>query len=189
MSGRKSERHSAADLSSLRPGIGSRFRIGVGRADWSRLPLPPNRTGGFPASGSPVDGLTFMRVDRPKHGRSPDCTAPVRRRRCCASVIQAKPLASFHSRDESRQQARCPDTRFGHLPQRVESGRSGLLSQRHCRRCVFRLSGHCAFHLPASLRSPGVTRLRRYYGRSDSCPAAPCLAARFRSARTGLFAS
>jgi len=27
-------------------------------------------------------------------------------------------------------------------------------------------------HLPASLRSTGVTRLRRYYGRSDSCPAA-----------------
>lgn len=25
-------------------------------------------------------------------------------------------------------------------------------------------------HLPASLRSAGVTRLRRYYGRSDSCP-------------------
>jgi hypothetical protein len=27
-------------------------------------------------------------------------------------------------------------------------------------------------HLPASLRSPGVTRLQRYYGRSDSCSAA-----------------
>ena len=29
--------------------------IGVGRAVW-RLPLPPNRTGGFPAYGSPVGG-------------------------------------------------------------------------------------------------------------------------------------
>lgn len=29
----------------------------------------------------------------------------------------------------------------------------------------------CVIHLPASLRSPGVTRLRRYYERSDSCPA------------------
>jgi len=28
--------------------------IGVGRA---MLPLPPNRTGSFPASGSPVDGV------------------------------------------------------------------------------------------------------------------------------------
>jgi hypothetical protein len=31
-------------------------RIGVGRTDWYRSPLPPNRTGGSPASGSPVDG-------------------------------------------------------------------------------------------------------------------------------------
>src|SRR5665213_480683 len=30
--------------------------IGVGKADWFRLPLPPNRTGGFPASGFPVSG-------------------------------------------------------------------------------------------------------------------------------------
>src|SRR6266542_30213 len=37
--------------------------IGVGRADWFRLPLPPNRTGGSPASGSPVGGLTFERID------------------------------------------------------------------------------------------------------------------------------
>lgn len=36
--------------------------IGVGRADWFRLPLPPNRTGGFPASGSPVGGFTSPRI-------------------------------------------------------------------------------------------------------------------------------
>jgi hypothetical protein len=38
-----------------------KHRIGVGRADWSRLPLPPNRTGGFlPARrDSPVDGLNL----------------------------------------------------------------------------------------------------------------------------------
>ena len=33
-----------------------RVHIGVGRADWLRLPLPPNRAGGSPAHGSPVDG-------------------------------------------------------------------------------------------------------------------------------------
>ncbi|MGO9269512.1 MAG: AbrB/MazE/SpoVT family DNA-binding domain-containing protein, partial [Terriglobia bacterium] len=38
--------------------------IGVGRAGLA-LPLPPNRTGGFPASGSPVGGLTSERIDRP----------------------------------------------------------------------------------------------------------------------------
>src|SRR5437867_11095073 len=32
------------------------FSIGVGRGDWIRSSLPPNRTGGFPASGSPVSG-------------------------------------------------------------------------------------------------------------------------------------
>jgi len=56
-----------------------------------------------------------------------------------------------------------------------------LLSQRHCRRCVFRSSGHYAFHLPGTLRSTGVTRLHHYYGSSDSCPTQSC--------RTGLFAS
>ena len=30
--------------------------IGVGRPDWVRAPLPPNRAGGSPAHGSPVDG-------------------------------------------------------------------------------------------------------------------------------------
>ena len=46
---------------------------------------------------------------------------------------------------------------------------SGLLSQRHCRRCIFRSSGHDAFHLPGTLRSTRVTRFHRYYGSSDSC--------------------
>ena len=30
--------------------------IGVGRTHWVESPLPPNRTGGSPASGSLVDG-------------------------------------------------------------------------------------------------------------------------------------
>jgi hypothetical protein len=37
--------------------------IGVGRTDGLRFPLPPNRTGGFPASGSPVGGVTSERSD------------------------------------------------------------------------------------------------------------------------------
>lgn len=37
--------------------------IGVGKADCVRPPLPPNRTGGFPASGSPVNGFTSERID------------------------------------------------------------------------------------------------------------------------------
>jgi hypothetical protein len=42
--------------------------IGVGRAAIP-LPLPPNRTGGFPASGSPVGGVTSERIDRADRAR------------------------------------------------------------------------------------------------------------------------
>ena len=35
----------------------------------SRSPLPPNRTGGSPASGSPVSGFTSRRIDGPRPGR------------------------------------------------------------------------------------------------------------------------
>ena len=37
-------------------------RIGVGRDDWFRPLPPPNRTGGSPASGSPVSSFTSMRI-------------------------------------------------------------------------------------------------------------------------------
>ena len=57
---------------SLFPAGMERVSIGVGKAHWLEPPLPPNRTGGSPASGSPVDGLTSKRVDGPKHGLSPD---------------------------------------------------------------------------------------------------------------------
>jgi hypothetical protein len=52
--------------------------IGVGRPDWVRAPLPPNRAGGFPAHGSPVDGFTSVRIEGPRHGRQPGCAAPGR---------------------------------------------------------------------------------------------------------------
>src|SRR5689334_5481205 len=51
--------------------------IGVGRDDWFRLPLPPNRTGGSPASGSPVEesprkGLADSRMGM-HQGKQPLC--------------------------------------------------------------------------------------------------------------------
>ena len=33
------------------------------------LPLPPNRTGGSPAYGSPVGGFTWLRIDELPHQR------------------------------------------------------------------------------------------------------------------------
>ena len=35
--------------------------IGVGTVHWLAPPLPPNRTGGSPASGSPVDGFYLLK--------------------------------------------------------------------------------------------------------------------------------
>ena len=51
-------------------------RIGVGKANWIRPPLPPNRTGGIPASGSPVSGLTSERTEWPRRGPVPERTTP-----------------------------------------------------------------------------------------------------------------
>ena len=55
--------------------VGYDYRIGTyddrgreGRLG-SRPPLPPNRTGGSPASGSPVSGFTSKRIDGPRPGR------------------------------------------------------------------------------------------------------------------------
>ena len=79
-------------------------------------------------------------------------------------------IASFHSFNQSRQHACCPDARFRCHPQRMKFSGSGLLSQRHCCRCVFRSSGHYAFHLPGTLHSAGITRFHHCYGSSDSCP-------------------
>ena len=55
-------------------------------------------------------------------------------------VKQSEPFASFHSLNESRQHANGPDARFGASPHGMR--RFGLLSQRHCRRGVFRAFGH-----------------------------------------------
>src|SRR6266700_1488345 len=70
--------------------------IGVGRAHWFELPLPPNRTCGFPASGSPVGGLTCERTDEPRHGLPASYRAQARQSRRWASVIDRR-RALWHS--------------------------------------------------------------------------------------------
>ena len=57
-------------------------------------------------------------------------------------VKQSEPFASFHSLFQSRQHADGPNARFDPTPRR--GFLSGLLSQRHCRRFVFRMLGHPA---------------------------------------------
>jgi len=46
--------------------------IGVGTIHWFASPLPPNRTGGFPASGSPVGGFTSLRTGVISYGHPQD---------------------------------------------------------------------------------------------------------------------
>ena len=46
--------------------------IGVGKTAHVRSPLPPNRTGGSPASGSPVGSITLKGIDRQRDGRLPN---------------------------------------------------------------------------------------------------------------------
>jgi hypothetical protein len=66
------------------------------------------------------------------------------------------------------------------LPHRcIESSSSAACDDIEVPVCFHRNSSD--IHLPASLRSPGITRLHRYYERSDSCPAS--------RPRTGLSAS
>ena len=103
---------------------------------------------------------------------------------------EAIPDSSFHPVFQGRQHALRPDRRFSPHPTGADFSR--LRSPLgHCRRGRFRRPVRHASHLPASLRSPGVTRLLRYYGRSDSCPAAlrRTLPHEHRLAWTGLPAS
>ena len=82
-------------------------------------------------------------------------------------VDQAEPLASFDPLFEGRQHPLRPDRRFDPAP--AERDLSGTCSPRgHCLRLVFASVRSSRLHLPAPLRSTGVTRLRRYYGCSDS---------------------
>src|SRR5437763_15965638 len=57
--------HEVQHLGQAKPSPDPAQDIGVGRT--SQFPLPPNRTGGFPAYGSPVGGLTSKRVDAHEH--------------------------------------------------------------------------------------------------------------------------
>ena len=57
-------------------------------------------------------------------------------------------------------------------PALIMSGHSPtLLAQRAMLSVSFRMDRTSRLHLPAPLRSPGITRLHRYYGCSDSCTA------------------
>ena len=132
--------------------------IGVGRA--LPLPLPPNRTCGSPASGSPVGGFTSERRSEPNsmlwakrtaHGRVAGRFQPASPRYEGHSHVfrPGRGVIAMHSQSGSRWLSRCR-----HSPWWASHSLSVSTST-----------------FLRSLRSRPITALLRYYGRSDSCPA------------------
>jgi len=140
---------------------GMPVRIGVGKPHWIAAPLPPNRTGGSPASGSPVDGSPQRGPAKPGDGRVqslPSLERPFALR--TGLFLRTGSPAMFFDRNLRR---------FGHpAPTPVYRARGQAAGIEVQDRFV---PAERTFHLPGALRSPGVTRLRRYDGSSDSCPA------------------
>src|SRR5262249_41938288 len=65
----------------------------------------------------------------------------------------------------------CARSRPTVRPIAIASGSLRLVEPAALSPVGLRSVGSCRIHLPGTLRSPGVTRLRRYYGPSDSCAA------------------
>jgi len=146
-------------------------KIGVGKAGWSRPPLPPNRTGGSPASGFPVDGpssrkdvLTSGRRQRPLR---PGDSGP-----------QGPRLLTLPPSSASRTHSLA--IRLSPVFSAAEiAPTGGALTAVYCD-----WSSLQPLHLPASLCSRPVTALHRSYGGADFCAAACATLI-----RTDLFAS
>src|SRR2546426_948310 len=125
--------------------------IGVGMA--RRPPLPPNRTGGFPASGSPVGGL-WAQVGT--------LTLWLRLRRLArAACGRHRPTASNNCSCEFSRQPCRPHLCCATLPCLARGTRGSL----GC--------SDVALMFPPSYPPwlHGRYSLHRYYGDSDSCPA------------------
>ena len=131
--------------------------IGVGRAEWSRSPLPPNRTGGSPASGSPVGGLTSERIDRSEPRRRGEAVSDSAR----VATLPCTPHGAVNMTSKAI---------FGVRPVRLASVVPACSARRHWRRCPLRRCPSSPSTFLRSLRSRPVTALRRSSGRSDSCP-------------------
>src|SRR5215831_16461780 len=119
--------------------------IWVGSVDWFRYPLPPNRTCRFPASGSPFGGLTREGLSVQRY----EVSYKLRGSRLVG------PSASVPSG---------PAVRPALISVRTLSGG---FSHKAILSVSFRMGRTSRLHLPAPLRSPGITRLHRYYECSD----------------------
>ena len=122
------------------------------------LPLPPpNRAGGSPAHGSPVGGLTSMRVGGTGRGR---------RNWRTARISQGSHVFFF---DPHRRAANMGS--HGHRVQRRVS--PGCIVPRTHLPVGFPLLAPIPSTFLRPLAPCPLQALPRYYGRSDSCPALP----------------
>jgi len=132
-------------------------RIGVGRTDWFRPLPPPNRTGGFPAYGSPIGGFTSKRIDNRNHRILQSIS-------CDPEVTMKGSLTPWRGFINSR---RSPgDSALFHTPEESSPFCLALGHSQWLVCCPLVCSGSTFLR---SLRSIPITGLPRYYGRSDSC--------------------
>ena len=136
-----------------------------GRDEGLTSPLPPNRTGGFPASGSPVGGL-WIQIDRHAF------FGPRLRRSAQGASRRHRPAASLDFSCELSRQAFDSDSCCLTLPCLAMGTRGSLC----CSNLCFTPPPSC----PPWLH--GRYPLPRYYGDSDSCSAPS-------STRTGILDS
>ena len=131
---------------------------------FTRSPLPPNRTCGFPASGSPVSSFTSVRIGTLNYGLLPSRTTQCRESQRLAifddhllpftPFSRAANIRSVHT-DGSAQGnlTRVSPPCLGHEPINDGFGSFGIASR---------------IYLPGILCSAPVTTHQRYYDASDS---------------------
>ena len=141
--------------------------IGVGRTGFPS-PLPPNRTCRSPASGSPVGGLTHEGTGDWRHG-SPAVEVAHEPRLQLYEQGHPSPSRASPRTSEGHQQPCYRGRRSGHRTFRSRAWPAVCSPFRQCYRAESIPFLALRLHLPAPLRSTGITRLHRYYGCSDSC--------------------
>jgi hypothetical protein len=130
--------------------------IGIGRSGCPS-PLPPNRTGGFPASGFPVGGFTAERIDRSE----PEQCGETARAQPGQRRLPGIPKGIVNMASEVIEGAR---------PVALATLVPGRLARRHSRRCRLpRFPLWSSTFLRPFAPDP-LQILLRSYGRSDSCP-------------------
>jgi hypothetical protein len=149
--------------------------IGVGKGCCP--PRPPNRTGGFPASGSPVGGCLIGSVSQ--HAGRVIANSPASAKKALASLDAVTSADTMRSIERSASAHKHRQPVRASAPCLALAGTRGAL----CAGSVFRASTSLPCLPSARLCFTRLSRPspQRYYAGCDSCPA--------RTHRTGLSAS